>query len=92
MQRHLYLACYDISDPRRLHKVHKIVQAYAIGGQKSFYECWLTEDDRTELLSRVESAFDPDEDQFRLFRLDSEPETIFMGVASRQNMKPLMVV
>ena len=92
MQRHLYLACYDISDPKRLRKVHRIVQAYAIGGQKSFYECWLTEVDRTELLDRVQAAFDPEEDQFRLFRLDPNAETIFMGIARRQSLQPFMVV
>jgi len=45
MARTIYLVCYDVAAPNRLAKVHKTVQAYAIGGQKSFYECWLTQDD-----------------------------------------------
>ena len=92
MERILYLACYDISDPRRLRKVHRTVQAYAIGGQESFYECWLTESDRTELLERIQSIFDPGEDRFRLFRLNPNAETVFMGIATRQSLKPFLVL
>lgn len=39
--RALYLVAYDIADPRRLAHVHRLL-GWKVGGQKSFYECWLT--------------------------------------------------
>lgn len=43
MSRFLYLVCYDVSDPKKLRRIRKMTAAYAVGGQKSFYECWMTE-------------------------------------------------
>lgn len=92
VKRVLYLACYDISCPKRLRKVHETVQAYAIGGQKSFYECWLTDSERHELLGRIASIFDEQEDKFRLFQLDPRAEAIFMGKAKRQSSEPFLIL
>ncbi|WP_243389207.1 CRISPR-associated endonuclease Cas2 [Conservatibacter flavescens] len=38
-QRTTYLIAYDIADHKRLARVHKVVEGFAIGGQKSLYEC-----------------------------------------------------
>lgn len=42
MARSLYLACYDIADPKRLRRVCRLLQGYRVEGQLSAYECWLT--------------------------------------------------
>ena len=42
-RRSRYLIAYDIADSHRLYQMHKHVEAYAIGGQKSLYECWQKE-------------------------------------------------
>lgn len=65
-ERKLYLAAYDIANPRRLRRVHHVVLDYASGGQKSAYECWLSGYERDELLDRVKSEMDLDEDRFCL--------------------------
>jgi CRISPR/Cas system-associated endoribonuclease Cas2 len=40
--RTLYLVCYDVCEPKRLRRVHRYLMGYKVGGQKSFFECWLT--------------------------------------------------
>ena len=39
--RHLFLVGYDISENPRRRRALRDVQHHALGGQKSFYECWL---------------------------------------------------
>ena len=59
MARTLYLVCYDIANPTRLRRVRKEVRAYAVGGQKSFYECWMTDSEYGELLDTLRSIPKP---------------------------------
>lgn len=51
--RCLYLVCYDIANPRRLRQVHKFLLGYKVGGQKSFFECWLTSAELKELRKKL---------------------------------------
>lgn len=79
--RHLYLAAYDIAHPRRLVNVLKVVRAYATGGQKSFYEIFLTDAEKALLLEAVESLIHTREDRFMLLRLDPRTRFHAFGVA-----------
>jgi CRISPR-associated protein Cas2 len=92
MSRTLYLVCYDVADARRLRRVHKLVMAYAIGGQKSFYECWLTVSELRELRANLTLEIDAELDRVHLFQLDSRMQPMFFGVASRAAMQPFMIV
>ena len=48
MRQH-YLFAYDITCPRRQACVRRLLQSYAVGMQKSLFECWLTADELTKL-------------------------------------------
>jgi hypothetical protein len=48
--RSLYLAAYDVADPRRLRAALGIVKGFSTGGQKSVHECFFTAGERTRLL------------------------------------------
>lgn len=92
MARTLYLVCYDISDPRSLCRVHKKVQAFAIGGQKSFYECWLTASELQTLRTDLLDLMDPQTDRVHLFQLDPRLKPHFFGSAKRQSCQPFLIV
>lgn len=92
MSRILYLVCYDVADARRLRRVHKLVKAYAIGGQKSFYECWLTVSELCELRENLALEIDAELDRVHLFQLDSRMQPMLFGVACRAAMQPFMIV
>lgn len=79
--RKLFIAAYDIRDPKRLRKTLKVVRAYASGGQKSVFECFLSAAERRELLAEVGSVIDRDEDSFFLLRLDGCGQVITLGKA-----------
>jgi CRISPR-associated protein Cas2 len=79
--RSLYLAAYDVADPRRLRAALELVKGYATGGQKSVHECFLTEGERTQLLREVARVLDEHEDSFLLLRLDPRARVLTLGRA-----------
>ncbi|WP_062188328.1 CRISPR-associated endonuclease Cas2 [Ferrovum myxofaciens] len=68
--RTLYLVCYDISSPRRLYRVHHFLQGFRVGGQKSFFECWLNPLELKEVESRLVEMMDLSEDRVHIFQMD----------------------
>jgi CRISPR-associated protein Cas2 len=92
MSRTLFLVCYDISAPNRLHSVHNCVKAYAVGGQKSFYECWMTPAECRLLQRKLEQLADLKEDTVHFFQLDPRMQPIFYGQAKRCSTQPFMIV
>lgn len=48
MRQH-YLFAYDIACPHRQARVRRLLQSYAVGMQKSLFECWLTADELTKV-------------------------------------------
>ena len=80
--RRLYLIAYDVTDPRRLNKVRELLKAYSTGGQKSVYECWLSETEFTEVIETLRRLIAPDEDRVHVFALDgrSRPQTLGIAV------------
>ncbi|MDQ6964838.1 MAG: CRISPR-associated endonuclease Cas2 [Mariprofundales bacterium] len=81
MQRHLYLAAYDIADPKRLHRVLTVVKGFATGGQKSVFECWLTPTEKQTLFAATSGAMDQRNDRFFLLRLDPRCQPQLLGLA-----------
>jgi len=69
-----------------------ILKEYAVGGQRSVFECFLTEAERNELMNRVQGEVDEREDKFILIRLDPRREMIFLGKAVAPENPPYFVV
>lgn len=90
--RTLYLVCYDVSSPKRLKKVHSATLAYAVGSQKSFYECWLTPVELNTLFEILNAEIDTSTDRIHIFQLDPRMTPWFYGRAIRQSTKPFMIV
>jgi CRISPR-associated protein Cas2 len=92
MSRTLFLVCYDISAPDRLQRVRKRVMAHAVGGQKSFYECWLTPEERRSLQADLSQLADLAKDSVHFFQLDPRMRPLFFGQAKRQSVRPFLIV
>jgi CRISPR-associated protein Cas2 len=67
--RLLYLAAYDVTEPDRLQAALHVLKGYACGGQKSVFECFLTEREREALVGEVRAVLDLTRDRFLLLPL-----------------------
>jgi CRISPR-associated protein Cas2 len=83
MLRHLFLIAYDIRCHRRRRLALRAVKAYAVGGQKSLHECWLTQGELQAAMARLRALIDPLTDRVILVRLDprARVQTLGAGVA-----------
>ncbi|MDT8283529.1 MAG: CRISPR-associated endonuclease Cas2 [Gammaproteobacteria bacterium] len=80
-QRALHIAAYDISSSKRLRHTLHILKGYATGGQKSVFECYLSDAERVSLIDEVRQAIDDEEDRFVLLRLESRAPVRALGIA-----------
>ncbi len=80
--RTLYLVAYDIADPKRLARVHRYLLGWKVGGQKSFYECWLTRAELGTVMRELGELIDADNDRVHIFQLDERMRPRCYGVAS----------
>jgi CRISPR-associated protein Cas2 len=80
-KRSLYIAAYDICDNGRLRKALLVLRNYATGGQKSVFECFLTEAEKRQLIAEVQAVIDEDVDRFFLLRLDPRMTVRVLGIA-----------
>lgn len=81
MPRRLYLAAYDVAHPRRLKLSLELVKGYATGGQKSAYECWLSEGEKSALLHDMALVLEEGKDSFLLIGLDPRSPVQTLGQA-----------
>lgn len=81
-ERALYLAAYDVADPTRLRASLDLVKVYATGGQKSFYEIYLTDAEKADLLQGMALVLDEWVDRFLLLRLDPRSRVHTLGTAT----------
>lgn len=69
MKRTRYLVAYDIRDPFRLRKVHKIVRGFGDSMQYSVFVCDLTSAERVRLIERLGDVVDTRVDRVALITL-----------------------
>jgi CRISPR-associated protein Cas2 len=90
--RALHLVAYDVASPRRLHRALHIVRAYAVGGQKSAHECFLSEGERHALLLRLRRVLHPHADRLVALRLDPRMPQRCLGVARPPSDQQVLIV
>lgn len=79
--RDLYLAAYDVAQPRRMAAALKLTRAYATGGQKSVHEVFMTPAECRRLLEDMSALLDPDTDRLLLIKLDPRSRVHILGRA-----------
>jgi len=72
--RRCYLVCYDVCDPKRLRKIHKLMKAYGEAWQYSVFYCVLKAIDRVRLENAARELMNLREDQLLLVDLGSNED------------------
>lgn len=70
--RRCYLVCYDVRDPRRLRRVHRVLRGYGEPWQYSVFFCVLKDIDRVRLQSDLEDEMNLKDDQALLIDLGAD--------------------
>ncbi len=71
MKRFNFLLCYDISDPKRLQKIAKLLESFAIRIQYSLYYCKdSSAEEMKELVKKLNELIDQKEDDIRIYQVD----------------------
>jgi CRISPR-associated protein Cas2 len=72
--RRCYLVCYDIRNPKRLRRVHKVLKGYGEAWQFSVFFCVLKDIDRVRLQTDLEEQMNLKEDQAMILDLGPNEE------------------
>lgn len=67
--RRCYLVCYDIRDPKRLRRVHRVLRGYGEAWQFSVFFCVLKDIDHVRLQTDLEEQMNQKEDQTMILDL-----------------------
>ena len=67
--RRCFFVCYDIRDPKRLRRVHKVLKGYGEAWQFSVFFCVLKDIDRVRLQTDLEEQMNQKEDQAMILDL-----------------------
>jgi CRISPR-associated protein Cas2 len=78
-----YLVCYDISDPRRLARVFKLMKGKGIHLQYSVFHCSFSWPRLLEIKDKLRLIIDERKDDVRIYPLPSEEKVIIMGCGDR---------
>lgn len=79
--RELYIIAYDIADEKRLNRVRHFLKGYSTGGQKSVYECFLTEAELNTIVEELIYLIDERFDRVHIFQVERRAKIHVLGRA-----------
>ena len=69
----------------------QVLKGYSTGGQKSVFECFLTDAERNRLLAEAAAVLEP-EDSFLMVRVDARTQVLTLGIAVPPEDPPFFYV
>ena len=90
--RTLFLVCYGVGETKVRQRVHRFLLGYKVGGQKSFFECWLTAAELRLVRDRLTELIDPATDRVHIFQLDPRLPRDLLGRAREPATAVFLIV
>lgn len=78
-QGNLYLMAYDIADPKRLARIHRVLKQQGLPVQYSVFTVVLKRKALLRLLERINTLINQREDDVRCYRLPENSPTEILG-------------
>jgi CRISPR-associated protein Cas2 len=73
------LIAYDVADPQRLRRVHKMVAEHAFAVQYSLYLALGSQSHMSSLSHKLDALLDPKKDDVRIYRVPDDPQFYILG-------------
>jgi len=77
-----YIIAYDISDKKRLRKVHQLVEEYAVKVQRSVFSAPFTAVLLKELVQRLKNIINIKQDDIRIYPLSVKHSAEIYGICN----------
>ncbi len=77
-----YLICYDITDPKRLRRVHHAVRDLGLPIQFSVFEAELNTKQLAQLITQLTRLIEVTEDKIMIYQLNRNHPRIDLGIAA----------
>ncbi|WP_442764109.1 CRISPR-associated endonuclease Cas2 [Malikia spinosa] len=74
-----WLVCYDISDPRRLIRVHRCLKKEGVPVQYSVFMLHATRGCMARVLAKLDAIIEPDGDDVRAYPVPEQPWKVTIG-------------
>lgn len=87
-----YIIAYDISCPKRQHRIRKLLRGYSTGGQKSLFECWLSNKELHNIQQTLRDKLQPDTDRLHIFHITEQTQARLLGKAKALANQTLMII
>ena len=78
-QHRLYLIAYDIANPRRLSRIHRVLKKQGLPVQYSVFTVVMKRKGLLRLLESLEELIEPVEDDIRSYSLPGNGESNMLG-------------
>ncbi|WP_324670312.1 CRISPR-associated endonuclease Cas2 [Geochorda subterranea] len=74
--RHYYLVCYDITDEKRLRRVHRAMLGYGDPLQYSVFRCMLSQKEKALMVAHLSELIHPRQDRLLIINLGPPGEKL----------------
>ena len=74
-----WMVCYDISDPKRLIRVHRCLKKEGVPVQYSVFMLHATQAGMNKVLAKLAAIIDPDGDDVRAYPVPQQPWKVTIG-------------
>lgn len=86
MKKQHFVVCYDIKDPKRLKKVHRLISKELLQIQYSIYYGTLFLQDMDALIAKLERIIDSHHDDVKVYQIQSLESAFIKGKRSTDIM------
>lgn len=92
----MYIVSYDISDPKRLHTVHKTLKGYGDPLHYSVFRCHLSSKGKVELVAALTSIINHNDDRVILIHLgplegEADKRIEYLGIHPKVNDQSVII-